>query len=101
RKYSSPEFDGLMARADETADRTARMALLARAERLIVEEDLPILPIFQYMDVSMYNPHRLTGITSHPRQDQMIDMMDMLGDGKGMDVPRERPARGARAGAVP
>ena len=101
RKYSSPEFDGLMARADETADRAARMALLTQAERLIVEEDLPIVPIFRYMDVSMYNPHTLTGITSHPRQDQMIDMMDVLGDGKGKDVPRERPARPWTAGATP
>jgi oligopeptide transport system substrate-binding protein len=104
RKYSSKEYDGIMARADATMDRPERMRLLAQAEKLIVEEDLPILPIFQYVEVSMYNPHRLTGMTSHPRQEQSIDVMDILGDGKGADVPRERPARVARptpAGAAP
>ncbi len=92
RKYSSPEYDGLLARAEETTDRATRMQLLAAAERLLVEEDLPILPIFQYVDVSMYDPLRLTGLTSHPRQDQVVDMMDILGDGKGAETPRERPA---------
>jgi oligopeptide transport system substrate-binding protein len=91
RQYSSSQYDALMARAEETTDRVARMALLAQAERLVVEDDLPILPIFRYVDLSMYNPHRLTGLTSHPRQDQIVDGMDILGDGKGADVPRERP----------
>jgi oligopeptide transport system substrate-binding protein len=92
RGYSSAEFDGIMARADAEPDPGRRMDLLHDAERLIVEKDLPILPIFQYVELCMYDPHRLTGITSHPRQEQRVDVMDILGDGVGADTPRERPA---------
>lgn len=91
RRYSSAEFDGLMARADAATDGAERMRILSEAERLIVEEDVPLLPIFQYVDLYMYNPHTLTGITSHQRQEQVVDAMDVLGDGKGAEVVRERP----------
>ncbi len=102
RKYSSEAYDGLMARADAATDRAERMRIMKEAERVIVEEDLPLLPVFQYVDMYMYNPHRLTGVTSHPLQDQSVDEMDLLGDGKGADVVRERPAAaGARAGGRP
>jgi oligopeptide transport system substrate-binding protein len=91
RQYSSPQFDALMAAADVEVDRDKRMRILEDAERLIVEEDLPILPIFRYVQLYLYDPHRLTGFTSHPRQEQELQNFDILGDGKGADVPRERP----------
>jgi oligopeptide transport system substrate-binding protein len=96
RQYSSPRFDALMAQADEELDVAKRMKLLEEAERIVVEEDLPILPIFRYVQLYLYDPHRLTGLTSHPRQEQELQELDILGDGKGADVPRERPA--GRAG---
>ncbi len=91
RKYTSPAFDALMAAADAELDRDKRLRILEDAERLIVEEDLPILPIFRYVQLYLYDPHRLTGLTSHPRQEQELQELDILGDGKGADVPRERP----------
>jgi oligopeptide transport system substrate-binding protein len=92
RKYSSKAFDDLMAASDLETDQAKRMALLQQAEQIIVEQDLPIIPIFQYVQLYMYDPHRLTGITSDPRQEQEIQEMDLLGDHKGADVPKERPA---------
>ena len=106
RKYSSKEYDGLLDQAERTTDRQERARLLSEAERLIVENDLPILPIFQMVEMYMYDPHRLTGITSHPRQEQDIDEMDILGDGVGADVPHERalspaPPSASKTGAKP
>ncbi|HVU63138.1 MAG TPA: peptide ABC transporter substrate-binding protein [Phycisphaerales bacterium] len=99
RKYSSKQFDDLMAASDAETDPARRMAILEDAERIIVEQDLPILPIFRYVQLYMYDPHRLTGITSDPRQEQEVQELDLLGDGKGADKPHERPARPPGGGA--
>lgn len=93
RKYFSPAFEGLMDEADNEADPVKRSAILTRAERLLVEEDLPILPMFQYVEIQLYDPHVLTGVSSHMRQIENIQDMDILNDGKGPDVPRLLPPR--------
>ena len=47
-----------------------RMRLLEEAEVILVEQDLPILPLCTYVTLYMYEPGRLTGLTKHPRLDQ-------------------------------
>ena len=49
RKYASAEYDGILNEAREQADPDKRLALLTKAERLIVEEDVPLIPIFTYV----------------------------------------------------
>ncbi len=91
RKYNSPEFDALMARADVETDPGARMAMLSRAEQMVVEEDLPLVPIFQYVQMYFFDPDTITGISSHPRQEQDLFLIDRLGDGKGPDRVKAMP----------
>jgi hypothetical protein len=62
--------------------------MLTEAERIIVEEDLPLIPIFQYVQLYLFDPHRVTGFSSHPRMEQQIHRIDMLGDGLGAEVPQ-------------
>lgn len=88
RKFSSPRYDSLLEAAADESDPAARMKLLAEAERLLVEEEMPVLPLFHYMQFYLFDPHKLTGISSHPRQDQVLYWLDTLGDGKGRDEPR-------------
>jgi len=87
RKYSNPEYDALLDAAEEAPTPEARLAMLSRAEQIIVEEDLPLAPIFQYVQLYLFNPHRLTGISSHPRMEQHMHRIDVLGDGIGAEVP--------------
>jgi oligopeptide transport system substrate-binding protein len=100
RKYDDKDFEALMSASDLETDPAQRTALLQQAEAILVERDLPIIPIFQYVQLYMYDPHRLTGITSDPRQEQEIQELDLLGDGKGADTPRERPAHPASRSAA-
>lgn len=88
RKYASPQFEALMDAADNEPDFQQSMDLYAQAERLLVDEDLPIAPIFQYVQIYLFDPHVLAGISSHPRQEQNMYEVDILGDGKGPDQPR-------------
>jgi oligopeptide transport system substrate-binding protein len=92
RKYSSPKFDAMMDAAANEVDPAVRFKILSEAERYLVEEEMPVVPLFQYEQLYLFDPHKLTGISSHPRQDQVLYWCDMLGDGKGRDVPRMMPA---------
>src|SRR5690606_20132095 len=59
RKYSNPAFDALMDRAAYETDPEARMRILSEAERLLVEEDLPVVPLFQYVTLYLFDPHKV------------------------------------------
>jgi oligopeptide transport system substrate-binding protein len=93
RKYNSPAYDKLLEDAGRELDPEKRMRILEGAERLIMEEDLPVLPLFHYVSVYLFDPHRITGVSSHPRVDQHPELVDVFGDGKGPDRPRILPPR--------
>ena len=43
-----------------------------QAERMLVEQDMPILPICHYVTVYMFDPARLDGISRDPRLEQYL-----------------------------
>lgn len=96
RGYSSLEYDSLLQQAKRERDPAKRLGLLENAERFLVEEDVPLVPIFHYSTVYMFDPDEITGVTTHPRSKQQIWLIDRLGDGKGPDAPRAMAA--SRAG---
>lgn len=93
RGYASPAYDALLERAADELDPAKRMAILSEAEGLMLEE-APLLTLFQYNSVYMFDAHRFTGLTSHPRSEQDLSKIDLFGDGKGTDEPRMLPPRG-------
>lgn len=70
RKYASREYDALLDAARDEPDPARRLALLTRAEQKLVDEDCPLIPIFQYTQLYLFDPHALEGISPHPRQEQ-------------------------------
>jgi oligopeptide transport system substrate-binding protein len=88
RAYNNPIYDDLLDRASIEFDPEQRMALLSEAERILVEEDVPLVPIFHYATIYMFDPHKITGLSTHPRTKQNAFLIDVFGDGKGPDVPR-------------
>ena len=54
--YANPRYDALLADAAAQADPAARFALLRDAERVVVEEDCPILPILHYAELIAVRP---------------------------------------------
>ncbi|UCG17797.1 MAG: peptide ABC transporter substrate-binding protein [Phycisphaerales bacterium] len=63
--YSNPRFDALLDRAAGEADRARRLALLAEAEAIIVQEDLPLLPLFQHTNLMAIKPY-VRGVYPNP-----------------------------------
>lgn len=90
RAYSSAAYDGLLEAAANEQNPGERMTLLSRAEGVMLG-DAPLLPLFQYNSAYMFDAHRFTGLTSHPRSEQDLAKIDIFGDGKGSDTPRMMP----------
>lgn len=91
RKYSNPKYDKMLEDAANEADPERRMQILSDAERLLFEEEMPVVPLFHYMQLYLFDARKLTGISSHPRQDQVLYWCDVLGDGKGREKPLMMP----------
>jgi oligopeptide transport system substrate-binding protein len=87
RGYSNPAFDALLEQAQEQPTPQARLDVLTTAEQMMVEQDMPMLPIFRYNQLYLFDPHRVSGISPHPRMEQQMHRVDVLGDGKGPDTP--------------
>ncbi|MCC7388508.1 MAG: peptide ABC transporter substrate-binding protein [Phycisphaerales bacterium] len=85
RAFSNPAFDSMLDASYIQTDPAERLAGLARAERLLVEEELPFVPLVHYVNVSMFDAARLSGPNPHPRSIQDLSLFDILGDGIGSD----------------
>ncbi|MFI4881412.1 MAG: peptide ABC transporter substrate-binding protein [Phycisphaerales bacterium JB064] len=85
RKYHNPRYEKLLDDAGVELDPEKRMALLSEAERITMDEDLPLVPLFHYMTVYLFDPDKLSGLNPHPRTEQNIYLFDVIGDGKGTD----------------
>jgi oligopeptide transport system substrate-binding protein len=55
--YANPRYDALLIEAGGERDRNRRAELLRRAEAIIVQDDLPILPILHYAMPIAIKPH--------------------------------------------
>ncbi len=101
RRYSNPGYDALLERAQDTPDRAGRLAILRQAEEMIVQREAPVLPLFHYVNHELFNAHKVTGITSHPRSEQALQFVEILGDGKGTETPRVMERRTPAGGSTP
>jgi len=72
RAFADPWFDDLMNQIDSELDTEKRMRLCEQAEAFIVNEQLPLVPLFHRVTVYMYKPDKLKYITTHPRLVQYL-----------------------------
>lgn len=91
RAYSNPTYDALLDAAAAELDRPKRAALLYEAERILVEEDMPLMPLCQYVTAYMYDPARLRGLSRHASLAQYLNRLHQ---------PEAAPAAAACAGPV-
>ena len=66
-KFSSPPYDALLAQAAAEADPAIRFAKLRAAERLITEEEFPLIPLYQYSDGFIYDPKKIDYLDANVR----------------------------------
>ncbi len=61
-RYSNAAFDEAYAKAKITNDTEARLNLLHEAERILIEEDMGIIPLYHRHAVALYRDSDLSGV---------------------------------------
>jgi oligopeptide transport system substrate-binding protein len=59
--WSNADYDKLLDSSESITDPKARMQVLEKMEKILVEDQLPILPLYYYVGMSLYYPNRLGG----------------------------------------
>ncbi|MDG2054038.1 MAG: peptide ABC transporter substrate-binding protein [Phycisphaerales bacterium] len=77
RKFASPEIDAMLDAAAKERDPAKRMALLAACEEKLFTEEVPMVPICNLVQVYMYEPGTLKGLSRHPRLAQYLWRMEV------------------------
>jgi len=78
--FSDPKFDALLDQAAAELDPAARMKLLSEAERYLMADQLPMVPLYQYKLVHLFDPDRVSGVSLHPRNLQMYHRIEVKDD---------------------
>jgi len=76
RGYSNEYVDGLLEQAGRKIDPAKRMDLLEECERYLFQEDPPMIVLCTLVQVYMYEPGRVTGLSHHPRLSQYLWRME-------------------------
>jgi len=83
RGFVSERVDALLDAADAAGDLETRYARLAEAEQMIMEEEVPMLVICQLVQIWMFDPQRVQGVSLHPRLNQYLSDLIPMRRGQG------------------
>jgi len=78
--HADERYDAMLTQAAAELDATQRMALLEQAEAYLLNDRVPMLPLYQYKIVHLYDPEKVTGISTHPRNLQMFHHVEVQRD---------------------
>ncbi|TVQ64192.1 MAG: hypothetical protein EA379_02320 [Phycisphaerales bacterium] len=101
RGFSNPNFDDLLDRADRETDPQKRMRYLEEAERMTMEVELPILPIWHYATSYQFHPDQLKGLSTHPRLTQYLHYIYKVDPAKADPNPSSPPTKPSGTGVPP
>ncbi len=73
--WSNPRYDELIASAGRENDRDKRFAMFREAEKILVTDEAPILPLYYYVGIQFYDPERLGGIEANLLDEHPIKAM--------------------------
>lgn len=63
--WGNPEYDRLISDAAREPDPARRLGILRRAEDLLVQQAVPIAPIYYYVGIQLYDPEKIGGIRAN------------------------------------
>lgn len=72
RGYSNPRIDEMLAEADRETDAMKRLAILRECERILFEEEVPMFTLCTLVQLYMYDPVHVRGLSRHPRLTQYL-----------------------------
>lgn len=64
--WSNKRYDDLIAAAARERDQGKRMEIFREAEKILVADEMPIMPIYFYVSINLYDASRIGGILPNP-----------------------------------
>ena len=64
--WSNTRYDELIAKAAKERDPERRMEIFREAEKILVVDEMPIMPIYFYVVINLYNDNLIGGIYPNP-----------------------------------
>jgi oligopeptide transport system substrate-binding protein len=59
--WGSPQYDQMLQTSENTADPAQRMRILSEMEKILVDDDVPIIPVYFWVGMSLYYPDKVGG----------------------------------------
>jgi oligopeptide transport system substrate-binding protein len=59
--WGDPQYDAMLTQSENTADPAARMKILHDMEKILVEDQVPIVPVYFWVGMSLYYPDKVGG----------------------------------------
>jgi len=59
--WGDPQYDAMLATSENTADPAKRMGILRDMEKILVDDEVPVVPIYFWVGMSLYDPAKVGG----------------------------------------
>ena len=76
--YVDPAYDQMLVAAETTVDPQERLKRLAEVEHFLMNEALPLLPIYFDVNVCAFDPDRITGLHWTSRTMTMMHTIEVI-----------------------
>jgi oligopeptide transport system substrate-binding protein len=70
--WKNPTYDALIRKANSLPDPKQRAGLLRQAEKILIYDDAPIVPLYIYNGFSFWDPQKITGIYGNIRDEHPV-----------------------------
>jgi oligopeptide transport system substrate-binding protein len=73
--WKNPDYDALIAKANDQTDLKAREKIFQQAETMLVSNAVPIIPLFFYKGVMYYDTNKIQGLYPNLLDDHPLDYL--------------------------
>jgi len=60
--WGDPQYDQMLQTSENTPDPAQRMQIFQNMEKILVEDEVPIVPVYFWVGLSLYDPDKLGGL---------------------------------------
>ena len=89
RGFSNEDIDKALEHAQREQDQAKRFEMLRKIEERLFTEEVPMLVVCQLLQLSMFEPDRVHGLTKHPRLVQHLWRVTMPNTRTALDQKRD------------
>ena len=91
--WKCPAYDDLLRRANLQTDKVARAELFEQAERILIDEEAPIVPLYFFEGFNYFDPAKIEGIYQNPLDEHPLQYIHKTGRGSRVESRERRNNR--------